>query len=78
MLDGVFFCQSASDSLNEINVFMMMCLFFFFSADVKKELDDLSKTMKNFEARVSLAKNLESMSAVRCFTTSRLTDNDVA
>lgn len=56
---------------------MMMCLFFF-SADVKKELDDLSKTMKNFEARVSLAKNLESMSAVRCFTTSRLTDNDVA
>ncbi|XP_030281675.1 unconventional prefoldin RPB5 interactor 1 [Sparus aurata] len=30
---------------------------------VKKELDDLSKTMKNFEARVSLAKNLESMSA---------------
>ena len=75
-----FFCQSASDCLNEINVFMMMCLFCFFSlsADVKKELDDLSKTMKNFEARVSLAKNLESMSAVRCFTTSRLTHNDVA
>lgn len=30
---------------------------------VKRELDDLSKTMKNFEARVGFAKNLETMSA---------------
>ncbi|XP_068595559.1 unconventional prefoldin RPB5 interactor 1 [Brachionichthys hirsutus] len=30
---------------------------------VKGELDDLSKTMKNFEARVGFVKNLESMSA---------------
>lgn len=45
-----------------------------FSADVKKELDDLSMTMKNFEARVGFAKNLETMSAVSCITTSRLTD----
>lgn len=38
------------------------------SADVKKELDDLSKTMKNFEARVELAKDLETISAVCCIT----------
>uniref|UniRef100_A0A3P9KKD2 Protein phosphatase 1 regulatory subunit 19 n=1 Tax=Oryzias latipes TaxID=8090 RepID=A0A3P9KKD2_ORYLA len=30
---------------------------------VKKELDDLAKTRKNFEARVGLAKDLETMSA---------------
>ncbi|XP_040895019.1 unconventional prefoldin RPB5 interactor 1 [Toxotes jaculatrix] len=30
---------------------------------VKSELDDLSKTMKNFEARVGLAKDLETISA---------------
>ncbi|XP_076589489.1 unconventional prefoldin RPB5 interactor 1 [Chaetodon auriga] len=30
---------------------------------VKSELDDLSKTMKNFEARVGFVKNLETMSA---------------
>ncbi|KAM3609685.1 uncharacterized protein V6R79_018505 [Siganus canaliculatus] len=32
---------------------------------VKKELDDLTKTMKNFEARVGFAKNLENMSAIK-------------
>lgn len=36
-----------------------------FCADVKKELDELSLTMKNFESRVSFAKDLETMSAVR-------------
>lgn len=35
-----------------------------FCADVKKELDELSLTMKNFESRVSFAKDLETMSAV--------------
>lgn len=35
-----------------------------FCADVQKELDDLSLTMKNFESRVSFAKDLEAMSAV--------------
>lgn len=44
-----------------------------FSADVKSELDDLSKTMKSFEARVGFAKDLETISAVCCITTSRLT-----
>lgn len=48
-----------------------MCLF---SSDVKKEMDDLSITMKNFEARVGFAKNLETMSAVSHITASRLTD----
>lgn len=43
----------------------------FFSADVKNEIDDLSKTMKNFEARVGFAKDLETISAVCCITTSR-------
>ncbi|XP_017274581.1 unconventional prefoldin RPB5 interactor 1 [Kryptolebias marmoratus] len=32
---------------------------------VRKELDDLSKTMKNFEARVGFAQNLETLSASR-------------
>lgn len=31
---------------------------------VKSELDDLSKTMKNFEARVGFVKNLETMSSI--------------
>lgn len=43
-----------------------------FSADVKSELDDLSKTIKNFEARVGFAKDLENISAVCCITTSCL------
>lgn len=46
----------------------------FFSADVKRELDDLSTTVKNFEARVGFAKDLETISAVCCITTGRLTD----
>lgn len=39
-----------------------------FCADVKKELDDLSLTMKNFKSRVSFAKDLETMSEVSCIT----------
>lgn len=39
---------------------------FFPSADVKRELDDLSKTMKNFETRVEFTKDLETASAVGC------------
>lgn len=35
-----------------------------FCADVKKELDELSLTMKNFESRLSFAKDLETMSTV--------------
>lgn len=38
------------------------------STDVKNELDDLSKTIKNFEARVGFAKDLETISAVCCIT----------
>lgn len=38
------------------------------STDVKNELDGLSKTIKNFEARVGFAKNLETISAVCCIT----------
>ncbi len=45
-----------------------------FPADVNSELDDLSKTMKNFEARVGFAKDWETISAVCCITTSHLTD----
>ncbi len=45
-----------------MHILMLTCLF---SADVKSELDDLSKMMKNFEARVGFAKDLESMSLVR-------------
>ena len=45
-----------------------------FSTDVKKELDDLSETMKNFEARVGFAKDLEAMSAVCFIFSSCLTD----
>lgn len=48
-----------------------MCLF---SADVKEELDDLSITMKNFEARVEFTKNLENLS-VSCVTTRHLRRN---
>lgn len=52
----------------------ILVIMLLFSADVKKELDDLSMTMKNFEARVGFAKNWETVSAVSCITTSRLTD----
>uniref|UniRef100_A0A4W6ES39 URI1 prefoldin like chaperone n=1 Tax=Lates calcarifer TaxID=8187 RepID=A0A4W6ES39_LATCA len=45
---------------------------------VKCELDDLSKTMKNFEARVGFAKDLETISAVCCITTHHLTDISTA
>lgn len=54
-----------------VRFFTIMCLF---SSDVKKEMDDLSITMKNFEARVGFAKNLETMSAVSHITAIRLTD----
>ena len=47
---------------------------FFSPADVKSEMDDLSKTMKNFEARVGLTKDLENISSVCCVTASLLTD----
>lgn len=50
----------------------MMILFF--PADVKHELDDLAKTMKNFETRVGFVKDLETISAVCCITTQGLTD----
>lgn len=39
-----------------------------FCADVKKELDELSLTVKNFESRVSFAKDLETMTTVSGFT----------
>ena len=42
---------------------------------MKKELDDLSKTRKNFEARVGLAKDLETMSAVCCISANCLAHN---
>lgn len=42
---------------------------------MEKELDDLSKTKKNFEARAGLAKDLESMSAVCCISASCLADD---
>lgn len=45
----------------------------FFFADVKHELDDLSKTMRNFEARVGFTKDLETISAVCCNAIGRLT-----
>lgn len=48
-----------------------------FPADVKKELDDLSMTMKNFEARVGFAKNLETMSSVSCLTDEVLHNTDM-
>lgn len=41
-----------------------------FLTDVKSELDNLSKTMKNFEARVGFAKDLETISSVCCITLS--------
>lgn len=44
-----------------------------FPTDVRKELDGLSKTTKNFEARVGFAKNLETLSAVRYISASSLT-----
>lgn len=51
---------------------MIMHLFFSLT-DVKRELDDLSKTMKNFEARVGFTKDLETVSAVCCITIGHLT-----
>lgn len=55
---------------------MIMYLLFFLSlsSDVKRELDDLSKTIKNFEARVGLVKDLETMSSVRSIASSCFTD----
>lgn len=44
-----------------MHVLIIAHLFF---SDVQKELDDLSLTMKNFESRVSFAKDLEAVSAV--------------
>lgn len=52
----------------------ILTIMYLFPADVKHELDDLTKTMKNFEARVGLAKDLETISSVCCITTSRLPD----
>lgn len=63
------FCQSASNSLR---AFSWQCSFF--STDVKSELDNLSKTMKNFEARVGFTKDLETISAVCCITLIFLAD----
>lgn len=45
-----------------------------FLTDVKSELDNLSKTMKNFETRVGFAKDLETISSVCCITLSLVTD----
>uniref|UniRef100_A0A3B4Z5K8 Protein phosphatase 1 regulatory subunit 19 n=1 Tax=Stegastes partitus TaxID=144197 RepID=A0A3B4Z5K8_9TELE len=42
---------------------------------VKNELDDLSKTMKNFETRVGFAKDLETISAVCCITSQEMLCN---
>lgn len=44
-----------------------------FPADVKTELDDLSKAKKNFAARVEFTKKMESVTAVSSVTTSCLT-----
>lgn len=43
---------------------MFLIIAHLFCADVKKELDELSLTVKNFESRVSFAKDWETMSAV--------------
>lgn len=61
-----FYGTCGSVSLpSEVHSLMKMHLL---STDVKNELDGLSKTIKNFEARVGFAKNLETISAVCCIT----------
>lgn len=62
---------ACSQSFVRLHILIIMRLF---SADVMKEMDDLSMTMKNFETRVGFVKNLETMSAVSHITASRLTD----
>lgn len=59
----IIFCQSVSNSQNAQHDDSSP-----FSTDVTSEVDGLTKTMKNFETRVGLAKDLETMSSVCCLT----------